>query len=354
MTRVAVIGTTSWGTTLAILMALRSLDVRLWARTPEEAAALAAAKENTRFVPGIPFPPSLRVTASLEEALHGADLVIFAVPSRSLRENARRVASRIPPKAVVVSATKGLERQTGKRMSQVLQDELVVGLHPRICALSGPNLAKEVAEGKPASTAIACPNEEHARFAQEVVMGPTFRVYTTQDIIGVELGGALKNIIALGAGVCDGLGYGANAKAAFMSRGLVEITRLGVAAGANPLTFAGLACLGDLIATCLSPLSRNRSAGEQLAQGRSLKQVLASTPHVIEGVETTPAALKLAAQYSVEMPITEATHGVLFEGLDPQTVARELMGRSAGAEWWGVAQAEKERGGKGVDGPSLV
>ncbi len=337
MTRVAVIGTTSWGTTLAILMARRSLDVRLWARTPEEAAALTAAKENTRFVPGISFPPSLRVTASLKKALDGADLVLFAVPSRSLRENARRVASRIPPKAVVVSATKGLERQTGKRMSQVLQEELAVELHTRICALSGPNLAREVAEGKPASTAIACPDEEHARFAQEVVMGPTFRVYTTPDLIGVELGGALKNIIALGAGVCDGLGYGANAKAAFINRGLVEITRLGVAAGANPLTFAGLACLGDLIATCFSPLSRNRSAGEQLAKGRSLKQILASTPHVIEGGETTPAALKLAAQYGVEMPITEATHRVLFEGLDPKAVGWELMGRSAGAEWRGVA-----------------
>ncbi len=339
MTRVAVIGTTAWGTTLGIIMARRSLDVRLWARTPEEAAALDAARENRRLLPGFPFPPSLRVIASAEEALDKADLVFFVVPSWAMRENARRVAASIPPRAVVVSATKGLERQSGKRMSQVLQEELPEALHGRICALSGPNLAQEVAEEKPSTTVVACPEDKHALLAQETVMAPAFRVYTTRDLVGVELGGALKNVIALGAGVCDGLGYGANAKAAFINRGLVEITRLGVAAGANPLTFAGLACLGDLIATGFSPLSRNRSAGEQIAKGRSLKEVLASTPHVVEGVETTPAALKLAAHYGVEMPITEATSRVLFDGLDPREVGWELMARSAGPEWWGVAGA---------------
>ena len=336
MTRVAVIGTTSWGTTLGILIAHRSLDVRLWARTQEEANTLEAARENQRLLPGTPFPPSLRVTASLEEALADADLVLFVVPSRSLRENARQVAPAIPPSAAVLSAAKGLERQTGKRMSQVLQEELPEGFHSRIGALSGPNLAREIAEGKPATTVVACYQEELAILAQEALMGPTFRAYTSDDVVGVELGGALKNIIALGAGICDGLEYGTNAKAAFLNRGLVEITRLGVAAGANPLTFAGLACLGDLVATGFSPLSRNRTAGEQLARGRPLEEILASTPNVIEGVETTPAALTLAEKYQVEMPIAQAMYRVLFEKLDPREVGWELMGRSPGTEWWGV------------------
>ena len=336
MTSVAIIGTTSWGTTLGIIMARRSLEVRLWARTTEEAHALVAARENARFLPGIPFPSSLQVTASLEEALNGTELLLFAVPSQSLRENARRVAPWIPPAAVVVSGVKGLERQTGKRMSQVLQEELPEALPSRICVLSGPNLSREIAEGKPASTVIASSEEEPALFARQALMSPTFRVYTNRDIIGVELGGALKNIIALGAGMCDGLGYGSNAKSAFVNRGLVEITRLGVAAGANPLTFAGLACLGDLLTTGFSPLSRNRSAGEQLAQGRSLEEVMASTPNVIEGIETTSAALKLAQEYQVEMPITEATYRVLFEGLALQEVALELMGRAPQPEWGGI------------------
>lgn len=336
MTHVTVIGTTSWGTTLAMLMARRSLDVRLWARTEEEAAALKTANENPRFLPGIPFPPSLHATASLEEAFDNTDLVLFAVPSWTLRENARRVAQALPSTAIVISAVKGLERQTGKRMSQLLQEELPRSFYSRICALSGPNLSREIAEGKPAITVVACDVEEHALLAQETIMGPTFRVYTAQDIIGVELGGALKNVIALGAGVCEGLGYGTNAKAAFINRGLVEITRLGVAAGADPLTFAGLTCLGDLVATSFSPLSRNRSVGEQLARGDSLKEILSSTSNVVEGVQTTPAALALAQKHGVEMPITQATHKALFDGLDPREIGWTLMGRAPGTEWWGI------------------
>lgn len=336
MTRVTVIGTTSWGTTLGVLLARRSIDVRMWARSSEEAHLLQHTRENQRFLPNITLPPSLLITSDQEEALADADLVLFAVPSRSLRQNVQKVSHAIPKTATVVSATKGLERDTGKRMSQVLEEELPDSLKSRIGALSGPNLAQEIAEQKPATTVVACHLMELAHQAQETLMAPTFRVYTSEDVIGVELGGALKNIIALGAGFCDGLGYGTNVKAAFLNRGLVEITRLGVAAGANHLTFAGLACLGDLIATAFSPLSRNRAAGEQLAKGRELSDILSSTTNVIEGIETTPAAMALAEKYGVEMPITKATHRVLFENLDPRDVEWELMGRSASSEWWGV------------------
>jgi glycerol-3-phosphate dehydrogenase (NAD(P)+) len=225
---------------------------------------------------------------------------------------------------------------TGRRMSQVLEEELPNHLHPQICVLSGPNLALEIARGKPASTVVASRNGYAAAKAQEMLMSPTFRVYTNEDVIGVELGGALKNIIAIGAGICDGLGYGDNAKAAFITRGLVEITRLGVAAGANPLTFAGLAGMGDLVATCASPLSRNRFVGEQIAKGKRLEEVLASMKNVAEGVYTTVAALRMAKELGVEMPIAQATYQVLFEGLDPRKAVIELMGRPPRPEWEGI------------------
>ncbi len=336
MVQVGVVGTTSWGTTLAIVLARQGLDVRLWARTGPEAEALRSAGENRRFLPGVSFPPNLRVTSSLGEALHDAQLVIIAVPSRSLRANARQVRDAIAPGAVVVSAAKGLELDTGKRMSQVLEEELPPALHGGICALSGPNLAREIIEGKPSSTVIASRNEEAAREAQAIINSPRFRVYTNEDIIGVELGGALKNIIALGAGICDGLEYGDNAKAAFITRGLAEITRLGVAAGASPLTFAGLAGMGDLVATCCSRLSRNRYVGEQLAKGKTLREVRASMLNVAEGVDTTAAAVKLAQRLGVEMPITQATYSVLFDGVALEQAISALLGRAPRPEWAGM------------------
>ncbi len=336
MVQVGIVGTTSWGTTLAVVLARQGVDVWLWARTGPEAATLRSAGENQRFLPGVPFPPCLRVTSAVEEALCHSQLVIIAVPSRTLRANARLVRDAITPGAVIVSATKGLELDTGKRMSQVLEEELPPALHAGICALSGPNLAREIIQGKPSSTVIASRNEEAAREAQAIINSPRFRVYTNEDIIGVELGGALKNIIALGAGICDGLEYGDNAKAAFITRGLAEITRLGVAAGASPLTFAGLAGMGDLVATCCSRLSRNRYVGEQLARGRTLQEVRAAMKNVAEGVDTTAAAVKLAQRLGVEMPITQATYSVLFDGVALEQAISTLLGRAPRPEWAGM------------------
>lgn len=336
MARVTVIGTTSWGTTLAILLANNGSDVTLWARTEEEAAALEQARENPRLPPGSTFPTGLRLTASLEEAAPGADMVVVSVPSRSLRENLRKLRPHLGNGSMVLSATKGLEIESARRMSEVMEEELPEPLHDRIAVLSGPNLAREIVRGMPASTVIASRSEEVALRAQELFMSPVFRVYTNADVVGVELGGALKNIIALGAGICDGLGYGDNGKAAFITRGLVEMTRLAVAAGANPLTLAGLAGLGDLVATCSSPLSRNRYVGEQLAAGRGLDELLSSMQNVAEGVDTTRAALTLAARLGVDMPLTEAISGVLFRGVEPRSAVAELMGRAPRSEWAGL------------------
>ena len=328
MAKVGVVGTTTWGTTLAIILARRGLDVRLWARTPEEADRLRADGRNARFLPGAEFPPTLHVTASPDEAVRDADLVIFAVPSRTLRHNVRAMRDSLGGATVVVSATKGLELDSCKRMSQVLQEELPPILRTRVCALSGPNLASEIAEGRPSSTVVASEDPEAAASAQAIITSPLFRVYTNDDIVGVELGGALKNIIALGAGICDGLQYGDNAKAVFMTRGLAEITRLGVAAGGSPMTLAGLAGMGDLIATCSSVLSRNHYVGEQLARGRSLQEIRNDMKNVAEGVDTTAAAVGLADRLGVEMPIARAAYDVLFNGVALEQAVSDLLGRA--------------------------
>ena len=311
-----------------MLLARNGVETRLLARTVEEARELEAARENRRVLPGFPFPPELHVTASAEEAFRDTDLVAIVVPSRTLRENVRRIAAHLPSSCTVLSATKGLEVESGKRMSQILEEELPPGLRSSVCVLSGPNLAREIMAGKPASTVIASANKAAAVGAQEMFTATVFRVYTNSDVIGVELGGSLKNIIALCAGISDGLEYGDNGKAALITRGLAEMTRLGVAAGANPLTFAGLAGLGDLTATCASRLSRNRSVGEQLAAGHSLNDILTSMDSVAEGVDTTAAALVLADRLGVDMPLTRATYRVLFDGLDPRSAVAELMSRA--------------------------
>ena len=332
MTRVGVVGTTSWGTTLAILLAGGGNDVSLWARTDNDAARLQADRENRRFVPGHPFPNNLSVTSSPDVALGDSDLIVVAVPSRSLRDNLRVLRESINGSAVVVSATKGLEAGTSMRMSEVLAEELPESLHQAIGVLSGPNLAAEILKGKPTSTVVASKNAETAFRAQEAINSPLFRVYTNDDVTGVELGGALKNIIALGAGVCDGLGYGDNAKAAIITRGLAEMARLGVACGAKQQTFAGLAGMGDLIATCSSPLSRNHQVGARLAKGEPLSQIRASMDNVAEGIDTTAAAQKLANKLGVEMPITNAMHSVLFDGVPMEQARSDLLERAPGTE----------------------
>ena len=332
MARVGIAGTTSWGTTLAILLARRGLDVRLWARIEEEAARLRNDGENARFVPGVELPAGLSVTSDPAAAFGDADLAIIAVPSRTFRQNVRAIGSALADGAVIVSATKGLETDSGLRMSQVLAEELPADAHARICALSGPNLAREILQGAPSSTVIASQDRRSAARAQALITSPRFRVYTNDDIAGVEFGGALKNIIAIGSGICDGLGFGDNAKAAFMTRGMAEITRLGVAGGANPITFAGLAGMGDLVATCSSRLSRNHHVGEELAKGKTLEQIRAEMTNLAEGVDTTAAALLLAERLDVDMPITRATHDVLFGRVDLDRAISELMERTPTTE----------------------
>ncbi len=331
--KVAVVGATTWGTTLSMIMSGEGRPVTLLARSANERDRLAHSRENSRFLPGIKFPEPLEVSADPAEALSDVAMVVIAVPSDRLRENARRIAGHIAADAVVVNATKGLELPLALRMSQVLAEELPPSLLPSICSLSGPNLAKEILQGKPATTVVASESPEAAEQAQAALLSSRFRVYTSDDVVGVELGGALKNIVALGAGIGDGLEFGENAKAAFITRGLAEIARLGVAAGAQPLTFAGLAGVGDVIATCASRLSRNRYVGEQLAWGRSWPEIRDSMDNVAEGVNATGAALKLASQLDVEMPIAETTYRVLHEDLPPREAAFELMQRPVGSEW---------------------
>ena len=330
--KAAVVGTTTWGTTLALQLCRNGVPSSLLARTYDEARRISEDGENRRFLPGIALPSDLTITASTSEALANAEVVVMAVPSQRFRQNLQWIRDTLGSDAIVVSAAKGLEMETGKPMSAVFTDEMPANFARRYCVLSGPNLAKEVLAGRPASTVVASNDLEAARKVQRMLMSSRFRVYTNDDVVGVELAGALKNIVAIGSGICDGLGYGDNAKSAFITRGLAEITRLGVKAGATPLTFAGLAGLGDMAATCFSRLSRNRYVGEQLAKGLVLTEVLGSMENVAEGVHTTAAARKLAQKLGVEMPIVEATHQILFQGLELNQAVARLMGRPPRSE----------------------
>ena len=332
MATIGVVGTTGWGTTLAIITAREGHTVRLLARSEDEAARLRLANENSRYLPGASFHPAMRVTHDPAEALGGADLTVLAVPSNTLRQNVKEVGEFIDNETVIVSAVKGLEIETGSRMSEVIRQELDGSASTPICALSGPNLAREIIRGKLSSTVVASPDEEAAKKAQSLLNSSVFRVYTNTDIIGVELGGALKNIIAIGAGICDGLQMGDNVKAAFMTRGLVEIARLGVAAGARQMTMAGLAGMGDLIATCSSDLSRNHQVGMLLSRGKTLAEIRSEMHNVAEGINTTAAARAMATELEVEMPITEVTYRVLFEGMSVDRAVAELMGRAPAPE----------------------
>jgi len=325
MPKIAIIGTTAWGTTLGTVLSRNGLEVRLWARTEREDAELTNAGSNPALPTGVDFPPKLSVTSSLSEALDGAKAVLLVVPSQSMRQNIKLISGHLDDSMLIVSAAKGLEISSSQRMSQVIADEIEPGFHSNICVLSGPNLSQEIQDGLPAATVVAAEDEAIARKAQKLLTTPNLCVYTNTDVAGVELGGALKNIIALGAGIADGLGCGDNAKAALITRGLTEMTALGVALGANPLTFSGLAGLGDLITTCASPLSRNHYVGVELAKGRPLKEITDSMTGVAEGVSTTLVVWNLAQQMGLEMPITETIYRVLYEGADVRQAAVELM-----------------------------
>ncbi len=339
MAGIAVIGTGAWGTTLARLVALERIrlahvemgnpqavpDVTLWEHMPERAREMQWERMNREYLPGFALPANLRVTADLAEAVRDRDIVLMVTPSQRLRENARMLAPLLAPGAIVTSGSKGLEIGSHLRMTQVLEQELPPGTP--IAALSGPNLAKEIADGMPSAAVVASRSAPAAEQVREALNTPRFRVYTSDDVVGVELGGALKNIIAMGVGGVDAMNLGDNAKAAFMTRALAEIARLSLAAGANPLTLAGLAGLGDLIATCNSPLSRNRTLGIELARGRTLEEVLAERKTVAEGVSTTRAALELAAALGVELPITAQIGQVLFEDKPIMEAVGSLLGR---------------------------
>ena len=331
MTRAAVLGSGSWGTTFAKVLADAGCSVSLYARRPELAAAIAAEGENADYLPGVRLPAAVRPTADAGEALHEADVVVLAVPSQSLRTNLTAWAPLLPPDATLLSLMKGIELGTTLRMSEVVC-ELTGAGSDRVAALSGPNLAREIAEEQPAATVIACTDADRAALLQRACHTPYFRPYTNPDLIGCELGGALKNVIALATGIAAGLGFGDNTRASLITRGLAETARLGLALGAEPATFAGLAGLGDLVATCSSPLSRNRTFGEKLGQGMSVEQVQQSTRQTAEGVKSCRSVLDLARAHGIDVPITEAVVRVCHEGESPVQMVREIMSREAKPE----------------------
>ena len=323
---IAVIGAGSWGTALSMMLADAGWRVRLWARRSETAEAIQRDRRNPRYLSAFTLPDPVTATSDLAEAVAGAGMVVLAVPSEGISETCRRLAACLVPAQGLVSTAKGLEHGTGRRLSEVVAAALPGN---RLAVLSGPNLAPEVAAGVATASVAACENAPFAAEVQATFSTPRFRVYTNQDVLGVELGGALKNIIAIGAGVSDGLGFGENTKAALMTRGLTEITRLGVALGARTETFRGLSGMGDLIATCAGQKSRNHYVGHALAQGRPLPDILAEMRgQVAEGVETTRAARQLSQQTGVELPIAAAVYAILFEGVAPREAVQGLMTRA--------------------------
>jgi len=326
MPNLSVIGTTSWGMSLAVILARKGNNVTVWARSQQEVIELETSHFKSTGLHLDEVPPGLVLTADPQEAVRHSQAVILAVPSQTMRQNIKIIRDYLEKTTLVASAAKGFEIGTNLRMSQVIAEETATQLHPNICVISGPNIAREILAGLPAATLAAAEVDAVSRSFQRFLTTPNLCVFTHHDVIGVELGGALKNIIALGAGMADGLAYGDNAKAAFMTRGLTEISALGESLGANPLTFSGLAGLGDLITTCASPLSRNHYLGVELTKGRTVTEITGSMEGVAEGLYTTRVAWALARQRGLEMPITEKIYRVLYEGLSPRAAAAELMG----------------------------
>ena len=327
MTKVAVLGSGSWGTALAAVLASNGHDCTLWSRRAEQASEITESHTNEQYLPGAVLPELLKAEHDLAKAVSGASVIVMAVPTKGIREVCRALNGVLDRPVLFAHVSKGIEPDTHKRISEVMEEELDQSVCEGIAVLSGPSHAEEVIRNQPTTVTAAAKDMEHARRVQDLFMNQDFRVYTNDDVVGVEIGGALKNVIALAAGVTDGLGFGDNAKAALITRGLAEITRLGVAMGANPLTFSGLSGLGDLIVTCTSVHSRNWRAGNMLGQGKTLEEVLDSMGMVVEGVRTTKAAHQLSVECGVPMPITEALYAVLFEGEKPRDMVDLLMGR---------------------------
>jgi glycerol-3-phosphate dehydrogenase (NAD(P)+) len=331
--QIGVIGAGAWGTTLAVKLAAAERPVTLWAHTAEATEELATVRENRRYLPGVVFPPNIRIVSDEAYLAEPHRFFVLAVPSAHLRSSLQRLRARLYPDAALLSVVKGIEEGTHLRMTQVIAQELP---GRRVAVLSGPNLAREIAAGKPAGSVVASEDGGLAAELASVLASDRFRVYTNPDVVGVELCGALKNVVALAAGFVDGLGFGDSAKAGIITRGLAEMTRLGVAAGAHPVTFAGLAGVGDLIATCMSPLSRNRRAGELMASGMSWTDAAARLDGVAEGVFTVRGALELAAEHGVELPIAEQVAAVIYDGRPPMAAVAELMGREPKDELAGL------------------
>ena len=333
MTAVAVVGAGSWGTALAHVLAEKDLSVRLWARDPDRAAEIRTSRQNSRYLPGVRVPESVVVTADLGSACSGAEIVILAVPTHAMRDISLAALPALGAGCLTVSAAKGFEARSLLTMSAVLRES--VGGMCRVVAMSGPNIASEIGRGLPAATVVAG-DAEDAEEVRAALTGSRLRLYSSTDVTGVEFGGALKNVVAIAAGVCDGLGVGDNGKAAIITRGLAEMARLGVAAGGRALTFAGLTGLGDCVATCMSRHSRNRGLGEAIARGRQLDEVIAASSMVVEGVAATRAAVELARRHDADMPIADQVHAILFEGKPIPEAIADLMSRGSGDELRGL------------------
>lgn len=333
--KAAVMGAGSWGTTFAQVLCDAGTPAVLFARSPELAKVISTTRQNPAYLPGIALTDALRATADPAEALDGADLVVLAVPAQSLRENLARWAPLLPPGALLVSLMKGIELGTCNRMSEVIS-QVASAPAERIAVVSGPNLSREIARREHAATVVACTDNAAAERLQRACHTGYFRPYTNPDVTGCELGGAVKNVIALGVGMAVGMGLGDNTRAMLITRGLAETARLGAALGADPHTFAGLAGMGDLVATCSSPLSRNRTFGENLGRGMAVEDVIAITRQTAEGVKSSQSVLELAKRHGVEMPITEVMVAVMHHGLEVSKVAALLTSRSAKPERYGI------------------
>ena len=342
MTKVTVCGAGSWGTALAIVLADNGHDVRLWTHRKEQAEAINTTHKNEKYLE-IMIPEQIKAYDDLEEATANTDAIILVVPTKAMREVCSQLNDVLKHRVKLIHASKGIEPQTLKRVSELISEEMEDYTYEDIVVLSGPSHAEEVAQRQPTTVTVSSLNHEHACFAQDLLFNESFRVYTSSDIVGIELGGALKNIIALGAGISDGLGYGDNAKAALITRGLAEITRLGTSLGANPLTFLGLPGVGDLVVTCTSVHSRNWRAGHLLGRGHSLDDVLEQMGMVVEGVRTTRAAYEFSIKQQIEMPITEGLYNILFNDQSPKDVVEQLMNRDKREEMDDFASLLKNR-----------
>ncbi|MBC6003998.1 NAD(P)H-dependent glycerol-3-phosphate dehydrogenase [Paraclostridium tenue] len=337
MEKICVLGAGSWGTALALVVAKKGYNVSMWTLSEDQCQKVNSTRENVDYLPGVNIPKNIHITTDLKEAINDSSVIVLAVPSQAIRSVCKQIKPFVNKNQILVDVAKGLEKGTGLRLSQVCEKELP---ECKYVVLSGPSHAEEVSRDIPTTVVVASEDLTTAEKIQDIFMSPKFRVYTNPDVVGVELGGALKNIIAFGAGICDGLGYGDNAKAALMTRGIREISRLGVAMGAETSTFSGLSGIGDLIVTCTSMHSRNRRAGILIGQGKSLEETLKEVKMVVEGITATEVAYEVAKKLNIEMPITNAIYSVLHDGANPDEVVDELMMRNRTHE---VEEVVKEK-----------